>query len=304
MNNISLDHIKLVNLIAKMGCFARAADQLSLPRPSVTRRVKQLEAFLGVVLFKRSTRQLSLTPEGEAFLQHSLTIEQQWNTAVERMQAAHATPGGSLRICGLELFNRVISGPCLSDFISRYPGVDLTLITTGEAPNAHKFDADLMFNIVPLDDKSFISEPVAISVRDFYATPAYLARTGIPEHPLDLYRFKLLTHNYRITSASWLWRDGCEVRPLEINSSLKFDEAEAALEMTLRDHGICWLPNFLCDPYVQRGELIQLFDGLHGTEVTLWAIYPRTPYVSNRIRLFIDMIRNSGLLGRPASLKR
>lgn len=304
MNDISLDDIQLVNLIAKHGSFARAAELLALPRPNVTRRIKQVEAFLGVVLFKRSTRQLTLTPEGQAFLQHSQLIESQWLTAVERMQSAHEKPRGSLSVCSLGLMNRLISGPYLSEFVRQYPDVDLTMTSSWEAPNAHKFDADLMFNIAPLDDKSFINEAVAVSKRDFYASPTYLARSGVPKHPLDLEQFTLVLHRYRSLSTDWKWLDGTEEHPLNISSRLKFDQVEAALEMTLLDHGIAWLPDFLCASYVQRGELVQLFDGRYGTDVTLWAIYPRTPYDSNRIRLFIDMVRESGLLGTAVSKNR
>jgi molybdate transport repressor ModE-like protein len=86
MHHISLEDIQLINLIARLGSFAAAAEQLDVPRPNVTRRIKQVEEILGVLLFQRSTRCLTLTAEGEEFIHHCRAIEQQWHTAIDQLQ--------------------------------------------------------------------------------------------------------------------------------------------------------------------------------------------------------------------------
>jgi len=302
MHQISLDDIRLVNLIAKVGSFARAADANDLPRPSVTRRIKQLESYLGVILFQRSTRQLSLTPEGEVFLQHCQTIEMEWQQATERMKNTGSEPSGKLRVSALGLFNRTIAGPILSQFVRQYPKIELELTSTWSAPDASKFDFDLMFNTKPLDDKSFISEVLTITNRDFYASPDYLASIKIPETPLGLNELELVILNYTdLENGRWLWQDDNTVRSLALQSHLKLDEAEAALQMTILGHGICWLPDFVCEKYLVNQQLVRLFDGRFATPGPLWAIYPRTPYENQRMRLFIDMAKSSGLLGKPVT---
>jgi len=300
MHQISLDDIRLVNLIAKVGSFARAADANDLPRPSVTRRIKQLESYLGVTLFQRSTRQLSLTSEGEVFLQHCQTIEMEWQQATERMKSTSSEPCGKLRVSALGLFNRTIAGPILSQFVRLYPKIDLELTSTWSAPDASKFDFDLMFNTKPLDDKSFISEVLTITNRDFYASPDYLAKIKSPESPIELRELELVILNYTdLENGHWLWQDNDTIQSLTVQSHLKLDEAEAALQMTLLGHGICWLPDFVCEEHLKEQKLVRMFDGKYATPGPLWAIYPRTPYENQRMRLFIDMAKSSGLLGKP-----
>ncbi|USD39252.1 MULTISPECIES: LysR family transcriptional regulator [Ferrimonas] len=305
MHQISLDDLRLVNHIAKVGSFARAADSLAQPRPSVTRRIKQLESHLGVVLFQRSTRQLALTPEGEAFLQHSQAIEMQWLEATERMKTTTCEPSGKLRVSALGLFNRVIAGPVLSEFVRKYPNIDLELRSTWSAPDATKFDVDLMFNTKPLNDKSFVSEPLSLTKRDFYASPEYLKTAGTPSNIQELNDHHLVVLNYTdLGDGDWYWQDGDQLQTLPVHSHLRLDEAEAALQMTLLGHGICWLPDFCCNQYLESGQLVRLFDGRFATPGPLWAIYPRTPFENHRMRLFIEMARASELLGEPAPRRR
>lgn len=301
MHQVTLDDIKLINQIARVGSFARAADSLQLLRPNVTRRVKQLEMHLGVTLFHRSTRKLTLTFEGKAFMQHSLLIEERWATAIEQMRDAGSEPAGTLRISALGLFNRLLAGPVLSRFIDAYPGIRLEMKSTWAAPDAAKFDVDIMFNTKPIDDKSFICEPLSLSYRDFYASPAYLARKGSPKSIADFGLHNLIALNYTdLAEGEWLWQDGNERKVLQVDSQLYLDEAEAALKMTLLGHGICWLPDFFCHDHVASGELVPLFERQHASLGPLWAIYPRTPFENQRLRLFIDMVRESQLMGKPA----
>lgn len=301
MHPVSLDDIQLVNLIARLGSFAGAAEHRCIPRPNVSRRVKQLEQFLGVSLFIRSTRKLSLTPEGEAFLLHSQAIEQQWKSALEQVQLSRGKPSGELRISALGLFHRVLAGPVLSRFIQQYPDIKLEMLSHWQAPGITKFDADLLFNISPLKDKRFVNEPLSIAARHFYASPAYLSRNGVPAHPRDLDKFERISTNYP-DMENWEWCEDGRRHGLEDTAPLCCDEPEAVLKLTLLEHGIACLPEFICREHVARGELVQLFGGHYAAEETLWAIYPKAPYESDRCRLFIDMVRDSRLFGRPADL--
>ncbi|MBY6096799.1 LysR family transcriptional regulator [Ferrimonas balearica] len=302
MHQVTLDDIRLINQIARLGSFARAADSLSLLRPNVTRRVKQLEQHLGVSLFHRSTRKLSLTHEGRAFLEHSLDIETRWSTALEQMKSAGGAPSGTLRISALGLFNRLLAGPVLSRFMETYPGIRLEMKSTWSAPDATKFDVDIMFNTKPLDDKSFICEPLSLSYRDFYASPGYLERKGTPSTIEDLDNHDLVVLNYTdLPEGQWLRQDGDVTRPFSVQSQLHLDEVEAGLQMTLLGHGICWLPDFFCNEHVEAGELVRLFGEQYASPGPLWAIYPRTPYENQRLRLFIEMARESQLTGKPAN---
>jgi LysR family transcriptional regulator for bpeEF and oprC len=296
MHHTSLDDIQLINLIARLGSFAAAAEHLGIPRPNVTRRVKQLEEFLGVLLFQRSTRRLSLTAEGEEFIVHSRAIELQWNTAVDRLQSKQHEPSGQLKIWALGIISRMLAGQCLTDFSRRYPGIEIEMMSSWSNLHVRKFDADLILDTLPLNDKSFISEPITLAKHDFYATPTYLARHGVPKHPTELPNYELIIHNAPHFE-NWAWMDEHGKHCLKVEGKFKFEEVEAAMSMTLSHHGICWLPTFLCDYFQNRQELVRLFEGRYATEITLYAIYPRSQFQSARVRLFIEMVKSSGLFG-------
>jgi DNA-binding transcriptional LysR family regulator len=158
----------------------------------------------------------------------------------------------------------------------------------------------LILDTSPLDEKSFISEPISRAQHDFYATPTYLARHGVPQHPEELGDYDLIIHNAPHFS-TWIWSDEEGEHDLKADGKLKFDEVEAAMNMCLCHHGICWLPTFICDYFVKQKELVRLFEGRFSTEIILYAIYPRNPFQSNRARLFIELVKESHLFGEAIS---
>ncbi|MFC1502868.1 LysR family transcriptional regulator [Pseudomonadota bacterium] len=301
MTNISVDDLKLINHIACHGSFAKAADMLNLTRPSVTRRVKSVEDSLQILLFKRTTRQLELTCEGRLFVEHSMAIEQQWIQLMGEIQSQKNEPAGKLTICNLDLLNRHLTKSCLADFLAKYPKIELTLLTTHDLPETNKFDADLMIHITPLNEPAFISEPLFLCQYKFYASPAYLAKNGVPQHPRDLGDYHAIECSTDLWSETdyWLWFEDEISHQVKINSRMRCDEMEAAKNMALNDYGIVWLPDFLCRQDVTEGRLVPLFDGKFANFVPIYAIYPRSQYRPSAIKAFIHFMRYSNLFGMP-----
>lgn len=302
MTNISVDDLKLINLIACQGSFTKAADILNLTRPSVSRRVKSVEDSLQILLFKRTTRQLELTYEGRRFIEHTVAMEQQWIQAIGEIQSQKAEPTGKLKVCSLDLLNRRLAQFCLTDFLEQYPKVDLTLLTTHGMPETNKFDADLMLHISPLDEQAFISEPLVLCHRRFYASPAYLAKNGVPQHPRELGAYHTIecSESARVRETGyWLWFEDEISHQVKINSRMQCDELEVAMHMALNDFGIVWLPDFLVRQYVAEGRLVSLFDGKFADSVPIYAIYPRSQYCPSSTKAFIHFMRYNKLLGVP-----
>ena len=302
MMNISVDDLKLINLIATQGSFAKAADTMNLTRPSVSRRIKAIEDSLQIMLFKRTTRQLELTFEGRRFIEHTMAMEQQWIRAMGEIQTQKAEPIGKLTVCSQDLINRLLAQHCLKDFLAQYPKIDLTLLTTHGLPETNKFEADLMLHIIPLNEQAFISEPLVLCHRRFYASPAYLARNGVPRHPRELGAYHTIecfeTARPREVD-QWTWLEDELLHKVQINSFLHCDELEVAMHMALNDCGIVWLPDFLCQEYVAQGRLVDVFDGKYATTRPVYAIYPRSQYYPSTTRAFIHFMRYNKLLGVP-----
>ncbi|WP_394131342.1 LysR family transcriptional regulator [Shewanella maritima] len=304
MNPISIADINLINEISRVMSFTEAGENLSLPRSTVTRRVKTLEEYLGVSLFYRSTRRLSLTLEGERFLKHAKQIELEWNQASEKMKLTSSVPSGKLRVSALSLFNRVICREPLSNFMSKYPQIELEISSTSAAPDLNMANIDLMLNTRQIDNKGYIHEAIAFSEKRFYASPEYLSKMGVPQTPEQLLDHKLiLVKHPNSANDIWRWQEQGVDREIKVSSNLKIDQIDCAIEMMLLGNGICWLPEFSCKQYVKEGKLKRILPHVSCSKGTLWAIYPKNPYDSQRLRLFIDMIKESGLFGEAPIIR-
>ncbi|MEH6533335.1 MAG: LysR family transcriptional regulator [Photobacterium frigidiphilum] len=302
MINISVDDLKLINLISSQGSFAKAADILNLTRPGVSRRIKSIEDGLQISLFKRTTRKLELTYEGRRFVDHTVAMEQHWIQAIGEIQSQKAEPTGKLTVCSLDVLNRRLTQNCLADFIAQYPKIELSLLTTHEPPATNKFDADLMLHIAPLDEQAFINEPIVLCQQKFYASPAYLAKNGVPQHPRELgaYRAIECTEQTRGREPGyWLWFEDEIAHKVKINSRMQCDELEAAMNMALNDCGIVWLPEYLVQQYVADGRLVTLFNGKFANSVIIYAIYPRIQYCPSTTKTFIHFMRYNKQFGVP-----
>jgi len=302
MINLSVDDLKLINLIASQGSFSKAADILNLTRPGVSRRIKTIENSLQISLFKRSTRKIELTYEGQSFIEHTMAMEQQWIQAMGKIQTQKAEPTGKLTVYSLDLLNRRLAKNCLTDFLTQYPKVELTLLTTHGQPESNKFNADLMLHITPLDEQAFINEPLILCHRRFYASPGFLAKHGMPQHPRELGAYHTIECLKSVRDCEpnhWLWFEDEIPHQVKINSRMQCDEMEVAMDMALNDYGIAWLPDFLCRQYVAQGRLVTLFDGKFAHAVPTYAIYPRSQYCPSTTRAFIHFMRYNKLLGVP-----
>ncbi|RTR39208.1 LysR family transcriptional regulator [Shewanella canadensis] len=302
MTSISVDDLKLINMIACQGSFAKAADMLNLTRPGVSRRIKSIEEILQISLFKRTTRQLELTDEGRRFVEHTMAMEQLWIQAIGEIHNQKAELKGKLTVCSLDLIHRRLAQYCLTDFITQYPQIDLKLLTSYGRPEANKFDADLILHISPIKEQSFISDPLIECHWPFFASPAYLAKNGVPQHPSELgayHTIECYDPEHESESGTWRWYEDELSHKVKIESRMQCDELEVAMHMALNNCGIAWLPDFLGRQYVAEGRLVALFDGKYADPVQIYAIYPRSQYYPSITQAFIHFMRYNKLFGEP-----
>ncbi|MGF1761665.1 LysR family transcriptional regulator [Photobacterium sagamiensis] len=302
MINLSVDDLKLINLIANQGSFAKAADMLHLTRSGVSRRIKSIEDRLQIKLFKRTTRQFELTYEGRRLIEHTVAMERHWIQAMGEIQTQKAEPTGKLTVCSQDLIHRRLAQYCLTDFLTQYPKIDLTLLTTHGLPEINKFDADLMLHISPLNEQAFINEPLVLCDQMFYASPAYLAKNGVPQHPRELgayHTIECIESARQREIGYWSWHEDEIPHQVKINSCMQCDELEVVMHMALNDNGIVQLPEFLCRQYVAQGRLVALFDGKFANSVPIYAIYPKNQYYPSTTRAFIHFMRYNKLFGVP-----
>ncbi|MGO2369925.1 MAG: LysR family transcriptional regulator, partial [Serratia sp. (in: enterobacteria)] len=193
-----MDHhllaIRVFNRVVETGGFTRAADSLRMPKATVTKLVQNLEDHLQTKLFQRTTRSVSVTPEGECYYQRTV----KWLAELEQMEGSmtesQSAPQGVLRIDAGGSTARQLLLPALPDFIARYPEIQIDLGVGDRLIDLINDSADCVIRSGPLADSSLIARRLFALEWVTCATPAYLARYGTPQHPCDLEQGYPLAH--------------------------------------------------------------------------------------------------------------
>ncbi len=194
MNNVELELMGLFATVVEQGSFTGAAEVLGMPKSSVSQKISRLESRLGVRLLQRTTRRLSLTPQGEVYVAHCqelLALARNANLAMARLRAA---PGGRVRITAPEATGTLLLGRILAEFRALYPEVVLELTLCDEQLDLVGEGYDLALRAAPLKDSSLICRRIGQVARHLVASPGYLAANGTPLQLSELAGHACLVH--------------------------------------------------------------------------------------------------------------
>lgn len=194
MNNVELELMGLFATVVEQGSFTGAAEVLGMPKSSVSQKISRLESRLGVRLLQRTTRRLSLTPQGEVYVAHCqelLALARSANLAMARLRAA---PGGRVRITAPEATGTLLLGRILAEFRALYPEVVLELTLCDEQLDLVGEGYDLALRAAPLKDSSLICRRIGQVARHLVASPGYLADNGTPLQLSELAGHACLVH--------------------------------------------------------------------------------------------------------------
>lgn len=275
---------------AQQGSFTAAAERLGLTRSAVAKSVGRLEERLGLKLFQRSTRRLSLTPDGERYLascQSALDILQE----AEADLTSHITrPAGRLRVDLPAAFGRRRIQPLLLGIARRYPELSLTVSYSERFVDLIEEGIDLVIRIGELADSSgLVARRLTTQKLVICASPDYLLHHGEPETPEALSRHRCVVGVRRNEPVSWLLKqqDGALQR-FTPPPTHEFADGDAMLSAVLAGCGLSQLPLWLVGEHLARGELIEVLAGHSGGEVPISALWPHSRRVLPKIRYVVD----------------
>lgn len=277
--------------IAEAGSFAKAADTLELPRSSVSKLLQDLEQHLGVKLVERSSRALTITPEGEAYREQAVTLL----ADLERMDTAAATarssPRGRLRVdVGSSLANLIII-PALPDFRACYPNVDLVLGVNDRPVDLIGDAVDCVIRGGELSDTSLIARRLCDLDFVTCAAPSYLAAQGVPIAPAELdARHVLVSYFFPHTGRSLPLRFSKDGERFETSgrSAVSVSESTALTEALLAGLGVGQIFSFSARPHFATGRLVPVLDDWSQPSAPLHLVYPATRHPSAKLRAFAD----------------
>lgn len=277
--------------VVERGSFAAVAEEVGLTPSGISKLVTRLEDRLGVKLLQRTTRQLSLTPEGEIYLARSRDILATIEAAEAEVTAARGKPRGLIRVNTGTAFGKHMLTPALPAFFARYPDISMELSIADRRVDLIAEQADVAIRTGQLGDSSLVSRRITGMHRVICASPAYLARHGTPQTASDLVHHNCLKLSGFWRLAQWpLWIDG-RIAQVQVKGNITCDSAELMLDMALQGLGIVRISNFLGQSALDRGDLVPILTDVHAdTPADVTALMPPGRQNLTRVRAFVDFL--------------
>jgi len=278
-------------LVARHGSLAAAARAIDLTPPAATKRLAALEGRLGVRLLNRTTRTLSLTSEGETYLQHATRILGEIQEMEDAVSQGRATPRGLLRVNATLGFGRTSIAPLVSAFALRYPEVEVQVEVTDRPIDLVETGFDLAIRFGALPDKRLNARRIMSNRRFLCASPAYLERHGTPASLADLARHRCIIHRQN-DDAYGIWRflhhDHTEV--VKVHGTLSSNDGDIVLGWALDGHGILIRSEWDLAKYLDSGRLRVVLPEFTLPAADLFVYYPSQRNQTIRARAFIDFL--------------
>lgn len=284
------ESMKVFVKVADSGSLSGAARALDMSNPSVTRHIADLEAYLHARLFNRSTRRLSLTDTGAAYLERSRQVLFDLEEAAMAANTSAASPSGVLRINVPVSFSVNHLGRVLPLYAQRYPHVALDVSLSDRVVDLVDEGYDLAIRIGKLQGQSLVARKIAPARILLCAAPAYLEKNGVPQHPADLENHACLNYAYSTPRDEWRFlRDG-KTYAVRVKGGLHTNNGDLLREAALAGMGIIRQPSFIVGDDVRSGRLVPLLPKYHNEVLSIHAVYPSRQHLSAKVRTFVDFL--------------
>ncbi|MCE1239673.1 MAG: LysR family transcriptional regulator [Azonexaceae bacterium] len=270
--------------------FSRAADNLGLPRATVTTTIQGLENLLRVRLLNRTTRSVSLTPDGAAYYERCARLLGD----LEEMEAAFRDvaqrPQGRLRIDVPTIIGRLILIPKLCEFRQRYPDIDLVIGMSDRPVDLVQEAVDCVIRGGELIDSTLVARRIGSINFVTCGAPAYFERCGTPQTLEDLDAHQAVHYFSARTGRIIDWDhvvDG-QLQHVKVPGSIAVNDAEAYMALALQGFGLVQAARFMALPYLERGELVEILPQWRPEPLPISVLYPQNRHLSPKVRAFSD----------------
>jgi DNA-binding transcriptional LysR family regulator len=295
------------SVLAGAGSLSAAARELGVTTPAVSKHLAQMEARLGVSLLNRTTRRMSLTPEGELYLEHARRILGEIDDMEQLLGASKAVPKGLLRVNATLGFGRGYVAPVISRYARKYPQVEVQLQLSVNPPplTDDSFDVCIRFGAPP--DTRVIAKYIAPNRRLLCASPAYLAKHGMPKVPHDLTRHNCIgirqgEEGYGVWRLSSGRGKSVKTEAIKTRGTLTTNDGEIAVNWALEGHGILMRAEWDIERYLRNGRLVQVLPQYYTPDADIYAVYPQRHQMAARVRAFVEFVM--GALGERGESRR
>jgi DNA-binding transcriptional LysR family regulator len=271
--------------------FADTAKDLKLTRAMVSKHVADLEARLGVRLFQRTTRRVSLTEAGRALAARAGTLIESLNETEDAVRELHTVLRGKLRINAPVTFGTMHVGPLVARFLNDNPGVEIDLTLNDRAVDLIDEGFDLVIRIGTPQDSSLIMRRLAPARLIIVGAPDYLRRMGMPKKPADLKKHNCLGYTYWSLRDEWpLTTANGQTERVRVKGTLAANNGDVLRAAALEGLGLIMQPAFSIAGDVKAGRLVQVLPDYCPRDLTIQALYAPGAAPNAKLRAFIDVL--------------
>ena len=285
-----LDAMRLFIRVAELGSFSAVAHQLGAARSVVTRQIAALESHLGTKLLARSTRRLSLTSAGTAYLEKCREILNLVEIAETGLAEERQTPRGSIRLSLPLVYSLRHLAPLLLEFSRLYPEVELDMDFSDRRTNLIQEGIDLAVRITPRLEPGDITRRLGSARMVVLASTDYLATHGEPQHPAELIDHQCLRYTAGPSSQRWSFLVDGRLESFAIRPRLRANNGDVLLKAAVAGLGIAQQPTFIADELLQSGELREILKDYPLPELGIYAVLPGNRHIPHRLRVLMDFL--------------
>ena len=287
-----MDGVMLFSALVRYGSFTHTAEATGHSKSYISKEINRLEERLGVRLLNRTTRSLSLTPEGQHYHDHCLQVIADLEAATQVLSGQQQEPSGKLKIGCPVSFGLSRIRPILARFTRMYPKIELDVVLDDRRADIIQEGFDVMIRAsTRLEDSSLIARKIYSSESMTLAAPSYISEYGMPTSPQELIDHKVMCYSNLANPALWHYTSAAgREETVRVSDAIMTNSSELELSLCLDGQGIIRLPRFYLNDELETGQLVELFADYQKPQVDVFLIYPSRRHMSARVRSFIDFL--------------
>jgi len=281
---------KVFLAVAGDGSFAAAADRLELSRAVVSKHIKCLEERIGTRLLERTTRRVALTELGRAFYERAQRALGELDEAMLEAGRSTVVPRGKIRITSALSFGLRHLSHAISEFLGRYPEVNIELELSDRFIDIGEEGFDLAIRIGALEQSSLIARKLATTRLVVCGSPAYLKQRGAPKAPPQLREHSCLTYSYNPRPKLWTFKRGGEEETVQVDGCVQVNNGDLLRQLAVDGRGIVLLPTFLVGNDLEAGRLVHVLGDYDAGQLGIYAVYTNRKFMPAKVRSFLDFL--------------
>lgn len=285
------DCLKVFSRVASLGTFTAAANELNTTQSAVSKKIAWLEKQVGITLFHRHARAISLTTGGKQYLRLALKLTDEMNLVESQLRQEQTSISGTLKLSVPSAFSvQKLSEP-LNEFLNLHPELSVDVSVSDKFVDLVESDIDIAIRAAYLKDSGLKARWIMDNELTYFASPDYLEKHPPIEIADDLTLHQCLTYSLSTPSNLWRFNDGKETK-VKIKEQVRSDSPEMLVQMAKLGQGVAAMPKWMVEHELKSGSLTQILDQYKTVKLPMYMVYKDSEHQPQRIRAFIDFISN------------